>query len=56
MLINFSIIINLDNEYPRNLVSCPLDKTILVERNKKNNFINTLYEKTFITLVLIRKK
>lgn len=37
MLINFSIIINLDNEYPRNLMTCPLDKTILAERMKKNN-------------------
>jgi hypothetical protein len=37
MLINFSIIINLDNEYPRNLVTCPLEKTILAERIKKNN-------------------
>jgi len=37
MLINFSIIINLDNEYPRNLVTCPLNKTVLAERSKKNN-------------------
>lgn len=37
MVINFSVIINLDNEYPRNLITCPLDKTILAERSKKNN-------------------
>jgi hypothetical protein len=37
MLINFSIIINLKKEYPRNLLACPVDKVILGERYKKKN-------------------
>ena len=39
-LINFSLIINLKEEYPRNLLSCPLDKVILGNRNVKNNALN----------------
>ena len=44
MLINFSLIINLENEFPRNLLSCPLDKVILGKRhsnikNKTFNFV-----------------
>jgi len=39
-LINLSLIINLKEEYPRNLLSCPLDKVILGNRNVKNNALN----------------
>ena len=39
-LINLSLIINLKEEYPRNLLSCPLDKVILGTRNVKNNALN----------------
>ena len=38
VLINFSIIINLEKEYPRNLISCPLDKVYLGIRHKKKAF------------------
>ena len=38
ILINFSIIINLEKEYPRNLISCPLDKVYLGVRHKKKAF------------------
>jgi hypothetical protein len=38
VLINFSIIINLEKEYPRNLISCPLDKVYLGVRHKKKAF------------------
>ena len=39
-LINLSLIINLKEEYPRNLLACPLDKVILGNRNVKNNSLN----------------
>ena len=39
-LINLSLIINLKEEYPRNLLACPLDKVILGNRNVKNNALN----------------
>ncbi len=35
MLINFSIIISLEGEYPRNLIACPPNKVIVAERYKK---------------------
>ncbi len=35
MLINFSLIINLEGEYPRNLIACPSNKVIVAERYKK---------------------
>jgi len=35
MLINFSIIIPLEGEYPRNLIACPPNKVIVAERYKK---------------------
>ena len=38
VLINFSIIINLEKEYPRNLISCPLYKFYLGIRHKKKAF------------------
>jgi hypothetical protein len=54
MLINFSIIIELEREYPRNLIACPANKVIVAERHKnfkkpginfvchKNNMIERL--------------
>ena len=47
MLINFSLIINLENEYPRNLLSCPTDKIILATRhsNNKNKTFNFVCHK-----------
>jgi len=47
MLINFSLIINLENEYSRNLLSCPLDKVILAKRhsNVKNKTFNFVCHK-----------
>lgn len=44
-LINLSLIINLREEYPRNLLSCPLDKVILGNRNVKNNALNFMCHK-----------
>jgi hypothetical protein len=38
VLVNFSIIIKLEKEYPRNLISCPLDKVYLGVRHKKRAF------------------
>jgi hypothetical protein len=35
MLINLSLIINMDEEYPRNLLACPAEKVIVGERHKK---------------------
>jgi len=35
MTINFSIIIKLSKPHPRNLISCPLEKTIVADRHKK---------------------
>jgi hypothetical protein len=35
MLINLSLIINMDTEYPRNLLACPVEKIIVGERHKK---------------------
>jgi hypothetical protein len=35
MLINLSLIINMDKEYPRNLLACPVEKIIVGERHKK---------------------
>ena len=35
MLINLSLIINMDQEYPRNLLACPVEKIIVGERHKK---------------------
>ena len=35
MLINLSLIINMDMEYPRNLLACPVEKIIVGERHKK---------------------
>jgi hypothetical protein len=37
MIINFSIIVNLESEYPRNLLACPIDKIVLGERYKKKS-------------------
>ena len=37
ILINLSLIINLQNEYPRNLLACPLDKVVLGEKYKNKN-------------------
>jgi hypothetical protein len=38
MLINLTLIVKLDKMYPRNLLACPLDKSVLVERNHRKNF------------------
>jgi hypothetical protein len=35
MLINLSIIIELEGEYPRNLLACPTNKVVVVERYKR---------------------
>ncbi len=35
MLINLSLIINMEQEYPRNLLACPVEKIIVGERHKK---------------------
>jgi hypothetical protein len=35
MTINLSIIMKLSKKYPRNLISCPLDKTIVADRHQK---------------------
>jgi len=47
MLINFSLIINLENQYPRNLLSCPSDKIVLATRhqNSKNKTFNFVCHK-----------
>ena len=47
MVINFTIILNLEEEYPRNLLSCPVDKVVLGERHKhlKNRTLNFLCHK-----------
>lgn len=47
MLINFSLIINLENQYPRNLLSCPTDKVVLATRhpNSKNKTFNFVCHK-----------
>ncbi len=35
MLINLTLIINMEEEYPRNLLACPTEKIIVGERHKK---------------------
>ena len=35
MTINLSVILKLSRKYPRNLIACPLDKTIIADRHKK---------------------
>ncbi len=47
MAISFSMIINLEEEYPRNLLSCPIDKVVIGERHKnlKKRTLNFLCHK-----------
>lgn len=37
MTVNLMLIINLSQDYPRNLITCPINKVVLAERNKNNN-------------------